>query len=55
MNEISDIYVRAINWDIVPELHKMVSGVLKGNQPGYAESMQITYYADRIAASKPWF
>jgi putative ABC transport system permease protein len=52
MNEISDIYVRANNWDIVPELHKMVSGVLKGNQPGYAESMQITYYADRIAAVK---
>jgi len=52
MNEISDVYIRAADWDVVPELHERVSDLLKFNQPGYADSMQITYYADRIAAIK---
>lgn len=52
MNEITDIYIRAQDWDIAHDLHKMVTDLLKANQPGYAESMQITYYADRIAAIK---
>jgi len=52
MKEITDIYVRAVDWDVAPELHRQVSIMLKAGQPGYADSMQITYYADRITAIK---
>ncbi|MBI5249117.1 MAG: ABC transporter permease, partial [Desulfomonile tiedjei] len=52
MKEITDIYIRAVDWDTAPVLHNMVSDLLKANQPGYAENMQVTYYADRIAAIK---
>jgi len=52
MQNILDIYIRAENWDIVKDLHAEVGAVLKGNQPGYAESMKVTYYKDRIKAIK---
>jgi putative ABC transport system permease protein len=52
MDKIRDISVRAQDWDTVPGLHRQVKEKLTSNQPGYAESMMITYSADRIAAIK---
>jgi putative ABC transport system permease protein len=52
MTEITDIYIRAIDWDAAPQVHQAVSSLLRRNHPGYAEAMQITYYADRISAIK---
>jgi putative ABC transport system permease protein len=50
MHPIRHIYVRGKNWDIVPELFHSVRDVLKKNQPGFAESMSIECYPERIAA-----
>jgi putative ABC transport system permease protein len=50
MNKIRDLYVRAIDWDTVPDLHLRVQQLLKNRQPGYADGMVITYFADRIEA-----
>jgi putative ABC transport system permease protein len=50
MYEIRAIYVRVENWDTVPVLHEKVEKILKSNQPGYAQSMIITYEHERIKA-----
>jgi putative ABC transport system permease protein len=50
MHSIRDIYVRAADWDTVPKLYRGVNRVLKRNQPGYAQSIRVTYYKDRIKA-----
>jgi len=50
MYEIRAIYVRAENWETVPVLHEKVERILKGNQPGYAKSMIVTYEHERIKA-----
>jgi len=50
MRPIRHIYVRAKNWDLVPELHEQVSRVLRDNQPGYADNMMIAFYKERIDA-----
>ncbi|AFM23799.1 ABC transporter permease [Desulfomonile tiedjei] len=52
MTEITDIYIRAIDWDAAPQVHRAATYLLRKNHPGYAEAMQITYYADRISAIK---
>jgi putative ABC transport system permease protein len=52
LNRIRDIYIRAKNWDVVPDLHARVAAVLKKNQPGYADFMLIMYYKDRIKTIK---
>lgn len=52
MSEITDIYIRAIDWDAAPQVHQAATSLLRKNHPGYAEAMQITYYADRISAIK---
>jgi putative ABC transport system permease protein len=52
MKRITTIYVRALNWDVVPELQAQVGAVIKRNQPGYAKSMLVIYHADRIASLK---
>ncbi|MFC1835441.1 ABC transporter permease [Thermodesulfobacteriota bacterium] len=43
MYELSKIYVRAVNWDIVPELHRGIKRVLYSHQPGYKKAMQVLY------------
>jgi putative ABC transport system permease protein len=50
MRPIQDIYIRAANWDVVQDLHGRVTAVLNRNQPAYADSMNITYYKERIKA-----
>lgn len=50
MQEITDLYIRAKNWDIVPELATLVAEQLKANQPGYAEAMYVRYFKERIEA-----
>jgi putative ABC transport system permease protein len=52
MDKILHVYVRARDWDSVPELKKRVAATLKGNQPGYEDSMVIRYPAHRIVAIK---
>lgn len=52
MEKIRDIYVRAQDWDSVPDLHDRVHTLLSSRQPGYADAMSITYFADRIGAIK---
>ena len=41
MYDIKNIYVRAINWDVVAQLHKDLYKLVTTNQPGYAESMDV--------------
>jgi putative ABC transport system permease protein len=50
MHNIENLYVRAKNWDIIEDLHGEVEKVLRANQPGYAESMRIFFYKDRVSA-----
>jgi putative ABC transport system permease protein len=50
MEKIRDIYVRAMDWDTVPILHQKAKELLASRQPGYAEAMSVTYFADRIDA-----
>jgi len=52
MEKIRDIYVRAKDWDTVPLLRERAKGFLNSRQPGYADAMSITYFADRIDAIK---
>ncbi len=48
MFDIKNIYVRAINWDVVAQLHKDLYKLLTTNQPGYAESMDVRSFPERI-------
>lgn len=52
MQDIANIYVRPINWDIVPSVQAKVEALLKGNHPGYARAMQVVSYAERLASIK---
>jgi len=52
MYEIGNIYVRPVNWDIVPNVQAMVEALLKGNHPGYAGAMQVISYHDRLESIK---
>jgi len=46
--EIKDVYVRAENWDAVGPLHTAMIQLLKRNQPGYSDGIQVRYYPERI-------
>ncbi|MGC8658732.1 MAG: ABC transporter permease [Desulfomonilaceae bacterium] len=48
MYDIKNIYVRAINWDAVAQLQKDLYKLLTTNQPGYAESMEVRSFPERI-------
>ncbi|MBI5569070.1 MAG: ABC transporter permease [Desulfomonile tiedjei] len=50
MRDIRHIYVRAVDWNSVAELHRQVYTVLSANHPGYSESLSIVYYPERIVA-----
>ncbi|MBM3300271.1 MAG: ABC transporter permease [Deltaproteobacteria bacterium] len=48
MQEIKDIYVRAVNWDVVEGVREQMLGVLRANHPGYADAVMVRYWPDRI-------
>ena len=48
MYDIKNIYVRAVNWDVVAQLHKDLYKLLAMNQPGYSESMDVRSFPERI-------
>lgn len=48
MFKIRDIYIRAINWDVVPLVQKRAHRLLAGNQPGYSEAMFVRHFPERI-------
>ncbi len=50
LHPIQNVYVRAKNWDLVEDLHVQVQKLLAANQPGYADSMRVFFYKDRILA-----
>ncbi len=52
MYEIKDIYIRAINWDVVDDLGRKAHEVLVSNQPGYSEAMEIRVFSERIKTIK---
>ncbi len=52
MREIRNIYIRAVNWDVVPELARGVEQILKRNQGTYAEAVQVQFFRERIQAVK---
>lgn len=45
---ISEIYVRAMNWQQVSDLRDEVLAVLEGKHPSYAASLEVTYYPEKI-------
>lgn len=52
MYEIKDIYVRAVNWDVIDDLQHKVHEILVRNQPGYSEAMEIRVFSERIRTIK---
>lgn len=52
MYEIKDIYIRAVNWDVIDELGRKAHEVLVSNQPGYSEAMEIRVFSERIKTIK---
>ncbi|MDQ7781590.1 MAG: ABC transporter permease [Desulfomonilaceae bacterium] len=52
MYEIRDIYIRAVNWDMVAGLQEAVRNVVMSNQPGYSEGMEVRFYPERIETIK---
>ncbi len=52
MYEIKDIYVRAMNWDVIDDLQHRVHEVLVRNQPGYSDAMEIRVFSERIRTIK---
>ncbi len=48
MHEIRDIYIRAVNWDSVPQIQSDASALLKKNHPGYAEGVDVKFFPERI-------
>jgi putative ABC transport system permease protein len=50
--KIRDIYIRAANWDMVPSIQAQAFSILAANQPGYAESILVRYFPERIRTIK---
>jgi len=46
--ELKDIYVRAINWDVVGDLHRDMLNLLRKNHPGYGDALTVKYFPERI-------
>jgi len=46
--ELKDIYVRAINWDVVGDLHRDMMNLLTKNHPGYGDALTVNYFPERI-------
>ncbi len=52
MYKLRDIYIRAVNWDVVPKLHNDIYNLLKRNQPGYADAIQVVHYPGALKTLK---
>lgn len=52
MYEIKDIYIRAMNWDVIDMLQHGVHEILVKNQPGYSDAMEIRVFSERIRTIK---
>ncbi len=52
MYEIRDIYARGANWDVVQPLQEEILSILTKNQPGYADSMVVRIFPERIQTIK---
>ena len=52
MYKLRDIYIRAVNWDIVPKLHNDIYNLLRRNQPGYANAIQVVHYPEALKTLK---
>lgn len=50
MRHIGEIYVRAVDWNAVPQLHEAVARTLTERKPQYVETMQFYHYPERIKA-----
>jgi putative ABC transport system permease protein len=48
MYEIKDIYVRAVNWDIVGQLQQQIYESLLRNRPAFADSVEVRFFPERI-------
>jgi putative ABC transport system permease protein len=46
---ISGIYVRAVNWQSVAAVRDAVVRVLRKNHPSYGDSLEVTYYPEKIS------
>ncbi len=52
MYKLRDIYIRAANWDVVPKLHNDIYNLLRRNQPGYADAIQVVHYPGALNTIK---
>jgi putative ABC transport system permease protein len=50
--EVKDVYVRAINWDVVTDLHQDMLNLLRRNHPGYRDALTVKYFPERIQTIK---
>jgi putative ABC transport system permease protein len=48
MYPIRNIYIRAESWNDVARIHKEAGEVLRANQPGYADAIDVISYPERI-------
>jgi len=48
MYQIRDIYVRSENWNAVDDVQQQVGAILRANQPGYSDAIDIKFYPERI-------
>ncbi len=48
MYQIPDVYIRAINWDVVPTLRQEVFDILSRNQPAFTDTMDVRFFPERI-------
>lgn len=48
MDKIRDVYIRAVNWDVVQNLREAAENLLRANQPGYASAIHVKYYAESL-------
>ncbi len=42
------MYIRAINWDVVPTLRQEVFDILSRNQPAFTDTMDVRFFPERI-------
>jgi putative ABC transport system permease protein len=52
MYEIRDIYIRAVNWDMVTTVRDNAYNLLTRNQPGYADAIQVVHYPEALRTVK---
>ena len=48
MYPIRNIYIRAESWNDVDSIQKRAGKILRANQPGYADAIEVISYPERI-------